>query len=77
MLEVVLNYRSPGFADGTAIAVARSEDSELIQAVAAKVLQDAEREAVMWQRVDPALGAMQRAQVGRLTAILGQRPKKG
>ena len=72
MFELVLNYLPQGCADHAAVAVARCDDLGLIRTVAAHVLKDAEREAAMWQRVDPTLAAMRRADIGRLTAILGQ-----
>jgi len=72
MLELVLTYMPQGCADRAGIAVARTEDPALIRAVAERVVRESEAEAAMWQRIDPNLARLRRADVDRLRAIVGE-----
>lgn len=67
-LSAILVYDVPG---GRPLAVARTDDSETVSAVAQIALNEASAKASALTEADPMIGAVEREEVARLKRVLG------
>lgn len=69
-LEAVLAYSRDSMGQGSApVPIGRTSDPELLRTLRDRLIAEAEGEARMWQDVDPVLGELAAAEVGRLERI--------
>ena len=69
LVEAVLTYRPHGIGSSGAVPLGTTADPKVLRALRDSVLEQAQREALMWRAVDPGLYAMKAAEFERLSRV--------